>query len=290
MKALWARSKDEVKPDEYNEFYSHISHDWTDPLEVIHMRGEGTFEYQALLFIPSRAPFDLFLQGGKRGVQLYVKRVFIMDDCEALMPRIPALRQGRRGRAGPVAQRVPRDPPAGPADPADPPAAGEEGAGDRQGHDDRGRRALRQRSGGEFGRAVKEGLLDDGDNRDAILEVSSFASTHDDKPTKLREYVARMKEGQEHIYFLTGESRSAIENSPHMEAFRAKGYEVLLLDRPGRRGLGRRGARSSTASSSSPSPRARSTSTPRRRSRRRRPSGSSSRRSSLRCCPGWRPR
>ncbi len=86
MKALWARPRSEVDQAEYNEFYKHVSHDWTDPLETIHMKAEGTFEYEALLFIPARAPFDLFLRDGKRGVQLYVKRVFIMDNCEALMP------------------------------------------------------------------------------------------------------------------------------------------------------------------------------------------------------------
>src|SRR3954447_17138984 len=86
MKALWARPKDEIKPEEYAEFYKHVSHDWTDPLEVVHMKAEGTFEYEALLFIPERAPLDLFRADGKRGIQLYVKRVFIMDDCEALTP------------------------------------------------------------------------------------------------------------------------------------------------------------------------------------------------------------
>jgi len=86
MKAIWARPRNEVKDEEYNEFYKHISHDWTDPLRTIHMKAEGTFEFEALLFIPSRAPFDLFMAEGKRGVQLYVKRVFIMDDCEELMP------------------------------------------------------------------------------------------------------------------------------------------------------------------------------------------------------------
>jgi molecular chaperone HtpG len=86
MKALWARPRDEVKDEEYHEFYKHISHDWTDPLETIHMKAEGTFEYEALLFLPARAPFDLFHQDSRRGVQLYVKRVFIMDDCEALTP------------------------------------------------------------------------------------------------------------------------------------------------------------------------------------------------------------
>jgi molecular chaperone HtpG len=87
MKALWARSRDEVGTEEYHEFYKHVSHDWTDPLDTIHMKAEGLFEYEALLFIPSHAPFDLFMRDAKRGVQLYVKRVFIMDHCEALMPR-----------------------------------------------------------------------------------------------------------------------------------------------------------------------------------------------------------
>src|SRR5207248_5345777 len=86
MKALWARPQSEVTDEEYHEFYKHISHDWSDPLETIRMQGEGTFEYQALLFIPSRAPLDLFMRDRKRGVQLYVKRVFMMDDCEELMP------------------------------------------------------------------------------------------------------------------------------------------------------------------------------------------------------------
>src|SRR5215213_10708887 len=86
MKALWARAKDEVSDEEYKEFYRHISHDWNDPLETIHMKAEGTFEYEALLFIPSHAPFDLYRQDARRGVQLYVKRVFIMDDCDELVP------------------------------------------------------------------------------------------------------------------------------------------------------------------------------------------------------------
>ena len=118
MKALWARPKDEVSDEEYKEFYKHIAHAWDDPLEVIAMKAEGTFEYQALLFIPSHAPFDLFSRDAQRGIQLYVKRVFIMGDCDAADARVPALHQGRRRRTGPVAQRVPGDPAAGPADPA----------------------------------------------------------------------------------------------------------------------------------------------------------------------------
>ncbi|MFI5747569.1 molecular chaperone HtpG [Streptomyces sp. NPDC051644] len=232
MKALWARSRDEVTDDEYHELYKHISHDWIAPLETIRLQAEGTFEYQALLFIPSHAPQDLFMQGYKRGIQLYVKRVFIMDDCEALMPPYlrfvkgvvdaqdlslnvsrEILQQDRqiqlmhRRLAKKVLSTV-KDMMS--ADPE--------------------RYATFWR---EFGRVLKEGLLSDFENRDAILGVASFATTHDkDEPTTLRQYVERMKDGQEHIYFLTGESRQAIENSPHMEAFRAKGVEVLLLTDP----------------------------------------------------------
>lgn len=232
MKALWARSREEVTDEEYHELYKHISHDWTDPLETIRLQAEGTFEYQALLFIPSHAPQDMFMQGYKRGVQLYVKRVFIMDDCEALMPSYlrfvkgvvdaqdlslnvsrEILQQDRqiqlmhRRLAKKVLSTI-----------KDMMSAAPE------------RYATFRR---EFGSVLKEGLLSDFENRDAILKVSSFATTHDqDEPTTLRDYVERMKDGQEHIFYLTGESRQAIENSPHMEAFRAKGIEVLLLTDP----------------------------------------------------------
>ncbi len=232
MKALWARSSSEVTEDEYHEFYKHVSHDWQDPLETIRLQAEGTFEYQALLFLPSHAPMDLFLRERKRGVQLYVKRVFIMDDCESLVPEYLRFVKGvvdAQDLSLNVSREILQQ--------------------DRQIQLIRRRLVKKVLSTvktmmtadaekyatfwREFGRAVKEGLLDDFENREAILEISSFASTHDaEKPTSLREYVSRMKEGQEHIYFMTGESRSAIENSPHMEAFRAKGFEVLVLTDP----------------------------------------------------------
>ncbi|MFF1614960.1 molecular chaperone HtpG [Amycolatopsis sp. NPDC058278] len=232
MKALWARSSSEVSEEEYHEFYKHVSHDWQDPLETIRLQAEGTFEYQALLFLPSHAPMDLFLRERKRGVQLYVKRVFIMDDCESLVPEYLRFVKGvvdAQDLSLNVSREILQQ--------------------DRQIQLIRRRLVKKVLSTvktmmtadaekyatfwREFGRAVKEGLLDDFENREAILEISSFASTHDtEKPTSLRDYVSRMKEGQEHIYFMTGESRSAIENSPHMEAFRAKGFEVLVLTDP----------------------------------------------------------
>ena len=228
-KALWARAQSEVTEEEYTEFYHHVSHDWQPPLETIRLSAEGTFEYQALLFLPSHAPMDLFMRDSKRGVQLYVKRVFIMDDCEALVPEYLRFVKGVVD-ANDLSLNISR----------------EILQQDRQIQLIRKRLVRKVLSTvktmqsdepekyatfwSELGRAVKEGLISDYDNRDAILEICSFPSTNDpEKPTTLREYLERMPEGQESIYYATGESRAALENSPHMEAFRAKGYEVLLL-------------------------------------------------------------
>lgn len=229
MKALWARPRDEVSDDEYHELYKHIAHDWREPLETIRLQAEGTFEYQALVFVPSHAPHDLFTQGYQRGVQLYVKRVFIMDDCEELLPPYlrfvkgvvdaqdlslnvsrEILQQDRHIRM--IQRRLTKKVLATVKDL-------------RTSAPERYATFWR-----EFGPVLKEGLVTDSENRDAILAASSFATTHDaDEPTTLQAYVERMKDGQKDIYYMTGESRRAIEDSPHMEAFRAKGVEVLLL-------------------------------------------------------------
>jgi len=231
-KALWARPQSEVSAEEYTEFYRHVSHDWTEPLETIRLSAEGTFEYQALLFLPSHAPMDLFMRDAKRGVQLYVKRVFIMDNCEALIPEYLRFVKGVVD-ANDLSLNISRE----------------------ILQQDRQIELIRKRLvrkvlttiktmqsdqaekyatlWTELGRAIKEGLLSDQDNRDTILEICSFDSTHDaDKPTTLRDYLSRMPEGQDAIYYATGESRSTLEHSPHMEAFKAKGYEVLLLTDP----------------------------------------------------------
>jgi molecular chaperone HtpG len=231
-KALWARPASEVTEEEYAEFYRHISHDWNAPLETIRMQAEGTFEYQALLFLPAQAPLDLFMRDGKRGVQLYVKRVFIMDDCAELMPEYLRFVKGVVDAAD-LSLNVSR----------------EILQQDRQIQLMR-RRLVRKvlssvkslmgsrpddyaKLWREVGAALKEGLLSDADNRDSILEICSFASTHSaDEPTTLADYVSRMKDGQEHIYYMTGDSRTSVEHSPHMEALRAKGYEVLILTDP----------------------------------------------------------
>ena len=231
-KALWARPQSEVSEEEYAEFYRHVSHDWQEPLETIRLSAEGAFEYQALLFLPRHAPMDLFLRDGKRGVQLYVKRVFIMDDCEALVPEYLRFVKGVVD-ASDLSLNISR----------------EILQQNRQIQLIRKRLVRKVLSTlrtmlddepekyatfwAELGRAVKEGLLSDSENQQAILEICSFPSTHDpEQPTTLAAYLERMPEGQDAIYYVTGESRAALENSPHMEAFRAKGYEVLLLTDP----------------------------------------------------------
>ncbi|GIE78150.1 chaperone protein HtpG [Actinoplanes philippinensis] len=231
QKALWARPRSEVTDEEYHEFYKHISHDWTDPLEIINMKAEGTFEYEALLFIPSRAPHDLFQRDARRGLQLYVKRVFIMDDSKELIPDYLRFVKGVVDAAD-LSLNISRE------------------ILQQDRHIQMIRRRLVKKVLStikdlqtsnpekyatfwrEFGRAVKEGLLAEPDNHKPILEIASFATTEGTEPTTLAAYVERMKEGQEEIYFLTGESRSQVENSPHMEAFRAQGYEVLILTDP----------------------------------------------------------
>jgi molecular chaperone HtpG len=232
MKALWARPKDEVSEEEYKEFYKHIAHAWDDPLEVISMRAEGTFEYQALLFIPSHAPFDLFNRDTSTGVQLYVKRVFIMSDCDQLMPTYLRFIKGVVD-AQDMSLNVSR----------------EMLQQDRQITTIRRRltkkvlATIKDMQSGrpedyrtfwtQFGRVVKEGLLSDFDNQDTLLRVCSFASTHsDEEATTLAEYVERMKDGQEQIFYATGDTREQLLKSPHLEAFKAKGYEVLLLTDP----------------------------------------------------------
>jgi molecular chaperone HtpG len=232
MKALWARARSEVGEEEYKELYKHVSHDWNDPLETIHMRGEGRFEYQALLFIPAHAPFDLFMREHRHGLQLYVKRVFIMDDCEALMPDYLRFVRGvvdAQDLSLNVSREILQQ--------------------DRQIQQIR-RRLVRKVLSTvkdlmasdadryktfwkEFGPAVKEGLLNDLENRETILDIASFASTRDaEQATTLRQYVERMKEAQDHVYYMTGGSRTIIESSPHLEAFRARGVEVLILTDP----------------------------------------------------------
>jgi molecular chaperone HtpG len=229
MKAIWARGKDEVSEEEHREFYKHISHDWNDPLEHLSVHVEGSFEARALLYIPSKAPFDLHHRdGGHRGLSLYVKRVFIMDDWRELLP--PYLRFVR----GVVS-----------SDDLSLNVSREILQKDRQVQAIRKylvrrilaalkemkeqRREKYQTFWAEFGAVLKEGLVALDEGSDKLLELVMAPSTEGATPTSLGEYVARMKEGQPAIYHVTAASREVAERSPHLEAFRARGYEVLFF-------------------------------------------------------------
>jgi molecular chaperone HtpG len=232
--ALWSRSKSEITEEEYNEFYKHVSHDFGDPLAHVHSRMEGNYEYILLLYIPSRAPFDLWTREFHHGVKLYVRRVFIMDDAEKLMPRY--LRFVR-----------------GVIDSNDLPLnVSREILQQNRLIDTIRSNAVKKVLGlltdmaanekekyatfwQEFGRVLKEGLLEDHTNRETIAKLLRFASTHAASETQdvsLEEYVARMKEGQDKIYYITADSYEAAKNSPLLEIFRKKGIEVLLLSDP----------------------------------------------------------
>ena len=232
MKPIWTRPRNEVTEDEYKEFYKHISHDWSEPLKSWSYRAEGRSEYQSLLFIPSQAPFDLFQQTGKFGLHLYVRRVLIMEHCEDLLPSY--LRFVR-----------------GVVDSADLPLNVSRQRLQEDRHIAQIRKWLTRKVldsfedmlknepetydkfWKNFGRVLKEGAGFDFDNKDKLLHLYLFESSNDpEKLTTLADYVSRMKTDQKSIYFLTGPSRRAVENSPHLEAFQAKGYEVLFLVDP----------------------------------------------------------
>lgn len=233
MKAIWDRPKNEVTEEEYKEFYRHVSHDWTDPLRTIPVRMEGNVEAYALLYLPAKAPFDLYSQEMKRGVQLYVKRVFVMDECKDLMP--PHLRFVKGVvDAHDLSLNVSR----------------EILQKDRQiqlirkqlvkkvlGTLEEMKRDKRDEYLGfwsEFGPALKEGLLGyEAQDKDKLLDLVLAESTHHASDlTTLSEYTSRMKPEQDAIYYLSGVSKEAVRKSPLLEAFTAKGYEVLLFSDP----------------------------------------------------------
>ncbi len=229
--ALWTRSKSDITDEQYKEFYKHVSHDYEDPLDWTHNRVEGRSEYTQLLFVPKRAPFDLYDRDARRGVKLYVKRVFIMDDADQLLPAylrfvrgvvdsadlplnvsreilqesrdVRAIREGSAKRILGLLEDLAKDKP-------------EEYA----------------EFWTQFGQVLKEGAGEDPANKDRIAGLLRFASTHADSPAQtvsLADYIGRMKEGQDKIYYLSADSYAAAAHSPHLEVFRRKGLEVLLL-------------------------------------------------------------
>ena len=229
--ALWARDKKEITDDEYNEFYKHVSHDFQDPQSWIHNKVEGNQSYTSLFYIPAKAPFDLFDRDHKRGVKLYVKRVFIMDDAEHLMPNYLRFIKGV-------------------VDSDDLPLNVSREILQQNKVIDRIRGASVKKILGKlesmakdqpeeyasfwktFGQVMKEGPIEDFANKERVAKLLRFASTEtnsEDQTVSLEDYIGRMKEGQEKIYYITAESFAAAKNSPHLEVFRKKGIEVLLL-------------------------------------------------------------
>lgn len=229
--ALWARAKSEISDEEYQEFYKHVSHDFEPPLAWTHNRVEGKQEYISLLYVPSHAPFDLYDREHRHGIKLYVKRVFIMDDAEQLMPQYLRFVRGVIDSADlplNVSREILQ--------------SSREIDAIRSGSvkkvlgllEDMAEHEPEKYAGlwKEFGRVLKEGPGEDHANKDKIAGLLRFASTHLDSEQQVvsfRQYVDRMKEGQEAIYYITADSFAAASHSPHLEIFRKKGIEVLLL-------------------------------------------------------------
>ena len=233
MKAIWTRSKSEITVDEYEEFYKHISHDYDKPLSTIHYSAEGASEFKAIVYIPSHKPFDLFMRDHKKGVHLYVKRVYITDNCEALLPDYLRFIKGvvdssdlplnvsreilqedvqikriQKSLVGKILSTLAEMKEKAPED--------------------------YLKFYAEFGPVLKEGIHFDHGNLEKIQDLLLFESSKTENGTfvSLKEYLERMPEGQKEIYYITGMSRAAVENSPYMEVFRKKDYEVLYMTDP----------------------------------------------------------
>ena len=229
--ALWTKSRQEISDEDYNEFYKHVGHDFQDPLTFVHSKVEGTNEYTLLLYTPARAPFDLWDRDAKHGVKLYIRKVFITDDAEQLMPRylrfirgiidanslplnvsreilqqskqISAIKTGAVKKVLGMLENLAKN-----------------------------EAEKYETFWAQFGNVIKEGPIEDHANKDRVAKLLRFASTHNDadkQSVSLDDYVSRMKEGQGNIYYVTADSYSAAKNSPHLEIFRKKGIEVLLL-------------------------------------------------------------
>lgn len=229
--ALWARSRSEITDEQYREFYKHVAHDFEDPLAWTHARVEGRQEYTQLLFIPQRAPFDLWDREHRHGIKLYVRRVFIMDNAEQLMPAYLRFVRGVIDSSD-LPLNVSREILQQSSEVAVMRAASVKkvlGLLEDLAANQAEKYATFWK---EFGRAFKEGVAEDFANKDRIAKLLRFASTHDNSETQgtsLAEYVERMKEGQDAIYFLTADGFAAARNSPHLERFRKIGVEVLLM-------------------------------------------------------------
>ncbi len=229
--ALWTRSRSDVTDDEYKEFYKHVSHDFTDPLSWSHNRVEGNLDYTSLLYIPARAPFDLYNRDASRGVKLYVQRTFIMDDAEQFLPLYLRFIKGVVD-SNDLSLNVSRE-----ILQKDPNIDSMRSALTKRVLDMLSKMAKSEPENyttfwKEFGQVMKEGPAEDFANREKIAKLLRFASTHTgsaDQDQSLDDYVSRMKDGQEKIYYIAADNFNTAKNSPHLEVFRKKGIEVLLL-------------------------------------------------------------
>ena len=232
--ALWTRSRSEVSEDEYKEFYRSVSHDWEEPLSWSHNRVEGKLEYTSLLYLPQRAPFDLYNREAPRGIKLYVQRVFIMDEADQFLPLYLRFVRGVVD-SGDLSLNVSRE-----LLQQDETVAAIRSALTRRVLDMLGKLAADEPEKyrdfwTEFGRVLKEGPAEDPENREKIAALLRFASTQGDgeaQSVSLADYVARKQDGQDKIYYLTADGFGAASSSPHLEAFRERGIEVLLFTDP----------------------------------------------------------
>lgn len=230
-KALWMRSRKDINDDEYKEFYKHISHDFTDPLEWSHNKVEGKLEYSSLLYIPSRAPFDLWNREAARGLKLYVQRVFIMDDAEQFLPLYLRFIKGVVD-SNDISLNVSRE-----ILQKDPVVDSMRSALTKRALEMLEKLRKKNKEGyanfwQQFGQVLKEGPAEDFSNRERIAKLFQFtttASAGKEQDQGLDDYISRMKEGQDKIYFLVAENLNAARNSPHLEVFRKKGIEVILM-------------------------------------------------------------
>jgi molecular chaperone HtpG len=232
--ALWTRPRSEISEQEYNEFYKHISHDFSDPLVYVHSRMEGTQEYTLLLFIPSQAPFDLYTRDVHHGVKLYVRRVFIMDDAEKLMPRYLRFIRGiidSNDLPLNVSREILQQNRMIDAIRANSTKKVLSLLSDLASNEPEKYATFWH----EFGRVLKEGVLEDHSNRENLAKLLRFSTTTSPDETQtvsLEEYIGRMKEGQDKIYYIVADSYAAAKDSPLLEIFKKKGIEVLLLSDP----------------------------------------------------------
>ncbi|MCL4316326.1 MAG: molecular chaperone HtpG [Gammaproteobacteria bacterium] len=232
--ALWARAKSDISAEEYNEFYKHVAHDFENPLAQLHSRVEGKLEYTLLLYIPAHAPFDLWERDSAHGVKLYVRRVFIMEDNKHLLPRYLRFVRGVID-SNDLPLNVSREILQGSKIIDSIRAAATKrilGLLEDMAANDAEKYAAFWK---EFGRVLKEGVVEDHANREQIAKLMRFASTHHDteqQSVSLNDYVARMKHGQDRIYYITAENFNAAKHSPHLELLRKKGLEVLLMHEP----------------------------------------------------------